>query len=251
MQEPFQIHFPSGSTAIAVQPTAFSELETALHILGFQESQPVIVVIGGASELQHYHLARLRTLFVKVLAPLAETWNAVVVDGGTDAGVMRMMGTARRKIHAAFPLVGVLPIGMATLPNSLPPAADAASLEPHHTHFVLVPGTQWGDESTWIARTASVIATGFPTVTVLINGGEVTWKDAAESVDAGRPIVVIGGSGRAADALVAALNGKVTDGRAKKLLASGLLRAVNLENDSGLVDAVQTILAGQTSPEFP
>lgn len=248
MPEPFQIYFSSSSVAIAIQPTTLSELEAALHSLGFQESRPVIVVIGGASELEPQHIARLRTLFVKVLAPLAEAWNAIVIDGGTNTGVMRMMGTARRKIRAKFPLVGVLPVGVATLPHSHPPSMDAAPLEPHHTHFVLVPGTQWGDESTWMAQTASAIANGFPTVTILINGGEITWKDAAESVEAGRPIVVVGGSGRAADALVAALNGKVTDGRAKKLLASGLLQAVDLENGSGLADAVQTILSGQILP---
>jgi hypothetical protein len=242
MQEPFDIQFDQGSSALALETNFLHDLETVLNGLGFNVPRPVIVVIGGASELRQYHVARLRSLFVGVLAPLAQALNAVVVDGGTDTGVMRMMGIARQKTHSTFPLIGVLPVGVATLPNAPAPSEEAAPLEPHHTHFILVPGNQWGDESPWIAEVASLIANGAPTVTVLINGGEVTWKDASESVQAGRPIVVVAGSGRAADTLVSALNGKITDKRAKKLLASGLLKAVSIEQNQDLADAVQTIL---------
>jgi thiamine biosynthesis lipoprotein ApbE len=78
---------------------------------------------------------------------------------------------------------------------------------------------------------------------VLINGGEITWVDAAESVEEGRSVVVIAGSGRAADTLAAALNGATTEQRAKTLVASGLLQAVNLTDVEQLDDLLQNMLS--------
>jgi SLOG in TRPM, prokaryote len=237
MQEPFSIEFSNGLMAEALYPQTKADLTVTVERLGLNSPRPVIVVVGGASKISDADRERLRSLFLLVLAPLAESFNACVVDGGTDAGVMQMMGEARSKIGGTFPLIGVTSVALATLPNQPPPAEDACSLEPHHTHFVLVPGSQWGDESPWMAGLASTLSGGFLSVTVLMNGGEVTWKDAAESVAAKRPIVAIAGSGRTADILVAALNGTIQDDRALPLLESGLLQSVDL-NDSEKLDRV-------------
>ncbi|NJP08190.1 MAG: hypothetical protein HC866_00885 [Leptolyngbyaceae cyanobacterium RU_5_1] len=242
MHEPFTIRFAQGSTAVGLQASDLMDVEEFIRKQGFQVPCPVIVVIGGAKGLQRYHIDKLRSLLVNVIAPVAETLNAVVIDGGTDTGIMRMMGTARQETRSTFPLIGVLPIGVATLPAAPPPSPAAAPLEPHHTHFILTPGYQWGDESPWIAAIASILSKGAPTVTVLINGGEVTWQDASESVRVGRPIVAVEDSGRAADALVSALNGQVTDERATGILASGLLKVASLGSDNGLADAIRKIL---------
>lgn len=242
VQTSAMIRFPSGATAIAHSPDTLEQLDQTLSELGLDRPRPVIVLVGGAGGLRHYHIAKLHSLFVKVLAHLAEELGAVVIDGGTDTGVMQMMGIARSKTKSTFPLVGVLPIGLAALPDESFPSPDAASLEPHHTHFVLVPGSNWGDECHWLATLATRVSQGLPTVTVLINGGEITWQDATESVKAARPIVAIAGSGRAADTLAAALNGEVTDLRAQEILASGLVRAVNLEDAEGLTIAIRQIL---------
>lgn len=194
MPTPFQVCFSKEKTAIALQVNQTDDLSLALKALGFEDSRLVMVLVGGASGLKHDHLARLHTLFRNVLAPLAEALNAIVIDGGTDAGVMQMMGTARKVTQSTFPLVGVLPIGVATLPDALPPCADAAALESNHTHFILIPGENWGDESLWIAKIASTVANGASSVTVLVNGGEITWRDAKASVQADRPIVQLRGA---------------------------------------------------------
>lgn len=243
MQDSFSIEFSNGLTAKALYPQANADLTLTLEQLGLSSPRPVIVVVGGASKLSEVDRERLRSLFLTVLAPLAESLNAYVVDGGTDAGIMQMMGETRYQIGGTFPLIGVTSVGLATLPNQPPPAEDACALEPHHSHFVLVPGSQWGDESAWIAQIPSVLSGGLPSVTVLINGGEITWKDAAESVEAQRPIVAIAGSGRTADILVAALHGTVTDERASALVDSGLLQAVDLDNPKALDSLLISILA--------
>lgn len=243
MQEPVSIEFSNGLTAKALYPQTYADLTLTLEQLGLFSPHPVIVVVGGASKLSDADRERLRSLFLHVLAPLAESLDACVVDGGTDAGVMQMMGEARWKTGATFPLIGVTSVGLATLPNQPPPGDDACALEPHHSHFVIVPGSQWGDESAWIAEISSLLSGGCPSVTILMNGGEITWKDAEQSVTAKRSIVAISGSGRTADILVAALNGTVKDDRAPALVASGLLQAVDLENSSELARVLKQILA--------
>ncbi len=112
----------------------------ALEQIGLSGSRPVLVVVGGASNISEADFLRIQRLFVEVLAPIAETLGAYVVDGGTDAGIMQMMGVARTQIGAKFALVGVTPENKVALPNHSEVAADLTTLEPNHTHFVLVPG---------------------------------------------------------------------------------------------------------------
>jgi hypothetical protein len=207
--------------------------------LGLQKGHRVLVVIGGASKLSEDDFARVRLIFSDVLAPLAQKWNAYVVDGGTDAGVMRLMGQARSEHRGGFPLIGVCPEKLAVLPDEAKTSDEATLLEPHHTHFLLVPGAAWGDESPWIANVASELADGKPSVTVLINGGEVTWKDASQNVLHGRSIIVIAGSGRTADHLAAVLRGELIDQRAQELVDSGLIQAIDL--NAGHEELTKTI----------
>jgi hypothetical protein len=229
MKKAFELTFSNGSTAHAIQVDREADLSAALHELDFHRSFRTLVLVGGAGGLGKAELDRLRPLFIEVLAPLVATLGAAVVDGGTDAGVMRLMGHARAETNATFALVGVVAIGMVTLPNTQLPALDTALLESHHTHFVLVPGTQWGDESPWLSRVAGTLAQEAPSVTVLVNGGETAWQDVLQSVKARRPVIVVGGSGRTADKLAGTLRGKIADERARELSASGLLRAVDLK----------------------
>ena len=95
-------------------------------------------------------------------------------------------------------------------------------LEANHTHFVVVPGENWGDETPWIARTATVLAGAAPSITVLINGGQIAYSDVQRSVEAGRPVFVVAGSGRTADVFVGALAGAPADERAAALVGVGI-----------------------------
>jgi hypothetical protein len=234
LEMPFTVRFaqytaPHQHTAVVVPVDAYLSMTEIVRRLGLHaHARPVMVLIGGASKLSEDDLSRIKRLFFEVLAPMAQRWQACVVDGGTDAGVMRLMGEARWAIGGTFPLVGVLPVGLAGLPGQPLPSAEAAPLESHHTHFVLVPGNTWGDESPWLAEIASAVAGPLPSVTVLINGGEVTWRDAAQNVRVGRSVITIEGSGRTADLLAAGLRGEPTDDRALPLVASGQVQAVSL-----------------------
>ena len=230
MENSFKLTFNQEQAAIAITVSETAELPHALANIGLGSSRPILVIVGGASQISDADFIRIQSLFVQVLAPIAETLGACVVDGGTDAGVMRLMGYARNQIKAQFPLIGIAPIGKVIIPEqTTTPSDDACPLQSDHTHFVLVPGDNWGDESSWIADVATVLAGEYPSVTVLINGGEITFADALNSVSAGRLVIAVAGSGRTADKLASALIGGVTDERAIKLAASGKLQTIKLD----------------------
>jgi hypothetical protein len=230
MNQVFQVTLANPSPAKVIQVSNVLDLPEAIARLGLQVAQPVLTLVGGASGISPSGMSQLQTLFTEVLAPLAETLGASVVDGGTDAGIMHLMGQAHAHIKATFPLVGVAAIGTVALPFLRPISDDAIPLEPHHTHFVLVPGKSWGDDSPWIARVTGVLAQQAASVTVLINGGKIAWIDATNSVKANRPVLIIAGSGRTADTLAAMLRGRQPDQTGAKLIASGLLQAIDLES---------------------
>ena len=191
--------FPSGRRARAVRVRDEPELGDALAAFGLQGDRPALVLVGGADDLPDSE--GLGPLFAEVVA-LAERLGAAVVDGGTDAGIMRLAGEAHAAARATCPLVGVAAEGTVVLPGAAS-GRDDAPLEPNHTHFVFVPGSEWGDEVPWIGWVAAALAGRAPSATLLVDGGHVSRRDVEASVRAGREVVVVAGSGRLADELAA------------------------------------------------
>jgi hypothetical protein len=160
---------------------------------------------------------------------------------------MRLLGEARAEEGASFPLVGVACAGTVRLPGDVDGPADAADLDPRHTHHFLVPGAEWGGEAPWIARVAAELAGTAPSVTVLANGGEIAYSDVRWSVGAGRPVLVLDGSGRTADQFTAALRGNPADARAVELAGTGLVRTVPVTEPSTLEELVTRLLCGSAA----
>ncbi|MEH2350751.1 MAG: hypothetical protein V7K55_22675 [Nostoc sp.] len=242
MKNCFKLTFDSGQTALAIRVDRQAELPDALERIGLGGSHSILVVVGGASKISEADFLRIKRLFTEVLAPIAESLGAYVVDGGTDVGIMQLMGQARTQIGAKFALIGVTPENKVALPNQQELTADSTPLEQNHTHFVMVPGDNWGDESPWISRVATVLANNAPSLTILLNGGEITFEDAFYSIKTGRLVVAIAGSGRTADILADALRGEATDERAKKLAKSGILQYVNLIDIEKGVENISKII---------
>jgi hypothetical protein len=232
MPSAFDITFPNGHTARAAVVEQTTKLAAALDGLGLVRSVPVLVLVGGAGSLTEIELAHLRPLFIEALAPVASQMGAAVVDGGTAAGVMRLMGEARQQTGGTFPLIGVAAVHTVMLPNAADTTPDAAPLESGHTHFVLVPGSTWGDEVTWISRVAGEIAMGSPSLTVLISGGSISYHDIDESVGAARPVLVIADTGGTAEVLAAAIDDERPPLRTRAAVESGLLQRINSDNNS-------------------
>jgi SLOG in TRPM, prokaryote len=248
MTTPFSLHFAGSPTAMALHVDQPCELPAALAELGLQAPRPVVVIVGGAGGLDPPDLDRLRALFESGLVPVMTRLGATAIDGGTWSGVMRLLGEARSRAGADFPLVGVAAAGTVTLPGQRP-QDDTALLDPNHTHFVLVPGDHWGAEAGWIARVATELAGGTPSITVVVNGGEIAYSDVKRSLDVGRPVLTIAGSGRTADQLAAAVRDGPADERAVALAKTGLVQAVSAEDTSRLARMLTAALAGPAAGE--
>ena len=189
-----------------------ARLRTALTALGLSGPRPVLVLVGGASSIDPAVADALLGLF-RQLAPLLDDLGITLVDGGTAFGVMAAIGQARHDQGARFPLLGVAASGTVSLADPPPrwtrvqsdvgasdtTAAAGARLDPHHSHLLLVPGDQWGDESPWIAAAATCLAAGRPSLTLVAAGGQITRLDVREGLDAGRPLLVLTGTGGTAD----------------------------------------------------
>jgi hypothetical protein len=220
------------------------DIAAALDSAGVRRDRVVIVLVGGASGMGAKDIEAVAEVLRNEVVPIAERRDAVVIDGGTDSGVMRLIGRARSASGGRFPLVGVAAEGTVVDPGAGGSSPDAVELEPHHTLFLLVPGTSWGDEARWITEVAGVVAGSRPSVTVLINGGQIAYTDVAESLGTGRPVVVLAGSGRTADAIAEARAGNGGDNRAVEIAASPLTRVVEVAETGAVTVAIQAALDG-------
>ncbi len=242
MTSPFRVELTDAGSARAVHVNEEHQLPAALDVLGLHAPRPTVVVVGGAAGLEKAGMERLRPVFGVGIAPVMETYGAVGVDGGTRFGVMRLFGEARAATQATYPLLGVVAAGPVKLSQQRASGHAETVLERNHTHFVIVPGKKWGAEAPWIARAATVLAGTAPSVTVLVNGGQIAYADVQRSVETGRPVVVIAGSGRTADVFVAALAGAPADKRAVALVKSGLIRSVPMDEPGVLAELLTVIL---------
>jgi hypothetical protein len=198
-----EISFPD-QKVLGVFPGKLANLGQAISELRLSDSYPVIVLIGGDIEEKQ---ARDTKLAVQTIARLAEGIHALIVCGGTDMGVMSEIGRVRWSSGYTFPLVGIAPQELVTWPDGprstkfLWWGVQRWQLEPHYSHFILVPGSHFGDESPWIVETATMLSKGNKSVTILINGGEVSRKDIDLSLENGRPVIALSRTGRLADEL--------------------------------------------------
>jgi len=192
----------SNRKTLCVFPGERSELTQAISKLHLENGYPVIVLIGGGIDKEQ---AVVTQQAIQTISGIAEDMKALVICGGTDMGVMAEIGQARQKNNYKFPLVGVAPEALVTWPDGprsvkfLWWGKQRWQLEPHYSHFILVPGGKFGDESPWIVDAASILSIGHHSVTVLINGGEVSRKDIELSMWKGRPVIALSRTGRLAD----------------------------------------------------
>ena len=228
-----KINFP-GREVLCVFPGERSELVQAISELPLNASYPVIVLIGGAIDAQQADATRRA---IQTISGVAEEMQAAVICGGTDMGVMAEMGRIRWKSGYTFPLIGVAPEALVTWtdgPHStrfLWWGKKRWQLEPHYSHFILVPGSEFGAESPWIVDTASILSKNQPSVTILINGGEVSRKDIELSLENGRPVIAVSRTGRLADEL------------ARQPTRSKLVRVVPATAEQRIVEVLQGALS--------
>lgn len=130
--------------ASRIRIASTDEIAAALDSAGLRLDRAVIVLVGGAGTMGEKEFETVAQALRDEVVPVAERRDAVVIDGGTDSGVMQLIGRARSTLGGRFPLMGVALEGTVLVPGAGAPSPDAVKLEPNHTLFLLVPGTQWG-----------------------------------------------------------------------------------------------------------
>src|SRR5687767_2139019 len=187
-----QIPLKRGVNARGVNITEDKEIQEALTELEIPHPKPVIVLVGGAGGIGFWDKFPMRKA-IRIVARLAEETQSVIVDGGTQAGIMTEIGKQRKQNKFSFPLVGVVfdSLLMQREPESI--------LDPNHTHFFVIPGEEWGAESAWISKIATAIAGDRKSITILVNGGNISRTDVQYSLLENRAAFVMRGTGRMAD----------------------------------------------------
>jgi len=177
-----------------------------------------VFLSGGAAEVSEEIGDRLRDLLDALPRLVAEGLRLAVGDGGTRAGIMEWAGLVRRRAGGGFPLLGVAPAEEVTTTGE----PGRTAIDPNHTHVVLVTNPGWRppagadrtrDAGYWGAETDAMyeifgrLSLGRASVALVVNGGAITLDEVRWNLAQERPIVVVAGSGRAADALVARVRG--------------------------------------------
>ncbi|HRF95090.1 MAG TPA: hypothetical protein PLZ51_07845, partial [Aggregatilineales bacterium] len=213
-----------------------------LRTLGFKPPQPILFVSGGASGMSDYD-KRQTELMMEAVALFAEQNGITLIDGGTESGIMKMCGDIRIRHKYKFPLLGVSPRGLVSFPDHPNPHAQA-ELEDGHTHFVLVEGDEWGAESEMIINlTMTMSGAGTtarkPAVGILINGGKIAMQEIylATTRDKHKlPIIVLDGSGRAADEVSTAFRtGRTTQAVLRAILKGGDIQLVGTNEGADVI----------------
>lgn len=196
-----EIVFSNSNRAWLLAPPAGTHAASILKALDIERSEALIMLAGGAAGLDESLKPRLAQLFSRGIAWAAAEMHAIIVDGGTQAGVMALMGQGVADQGRNSILLGVAPVGKVSYPGGPAEGSfeDRASLDPNHSHFVLVESDEWGGETETMYELAEELSKEIPVLTVLVNGGQVAKHEVLQSIRQGWPMIVVEGTGRLAD----------------------------------------------------
>ena len=168
------------------------------------QADAFVFLSGGASRMREDHQRQLLAMLEALTLIAKDGLRIAVGDGGTQAGIMEAAGHARRGSGNAFPLIGVAPA------REIAPRGDTP-LDPNHSLVVAVDNPSAPQKDSWGSETETMywlfpkFTEGRPSVTIVANGGGITLREVDANVRAGRRMILVKGSGRAADALVSLL----------------------------------------------
>lgn len=196
-----EIRFSNDNRAAFVKATGSTPASDLIAALEIKKPATVFLLIGGADHLDPSLNHKIERLLDEGLALAAADATALIVDGGTQAGVMELMGKAVALRGRVTPLLGVAPEGKVTYPGGPEEGSieDGAALDPNHSHFVLVEGSDWAAGTEVMFQLVTELASEANVVAILVNGGDETKNEVVRAAKAGWPVIAIQGSGRLAD----------------------------------------------------
>lgn len=200
--------------------------EYADHVLDMMElhwdmspASVILSITGGAQDFQLSPM--LQSAFSHGLARAAHATNAWVISGGTDSGVMKLVGQALAEYNSQVNCLGIATWGSVhgrqhmkgcndqdqtiVLERKTPNSSTGVNLERNHTHFLLVDNGKEAinDPSTWGGEIAFRFALEakycqkkrVPRVLIVVQGGPKTLESVYEAVRVGSPVVLVADAG--------------------------------------------------------
>lgn len=200
--------------------------------LGLLPRQKLIVLNGGTANLDPELRKKLEDVLIDGVAEIAAKENITFITGGTNAGVFNLLGQGLQKWQHHAPCIGVCVKQLAY--DNIP-----EQLEPHHTHFVMVDGQGWGDERETMYHLIAYMARYMTVVNVYAGGGEMTIREMQTAVAQNCTLLLLGGSGRATDKVLAAYQGQpVDDNRLKEIAKHPKLYSVQINEGTQNIQAM-------------
>jgi hypothetical protein len=188
-----------------VIPKLNQPINLIVQSLALPVPKGIILIFGSANGLQQEFYSLLTPIFIKAIAKFGVEKECVILDGGTNYGVMRLIGEGVAAQRSAITLIGVVPVGKFEhheLLDSKMPIPDSI-LEPNHTHFVLAPSNKWGGETDLLFALAKNLGKNKPILAIVAGGGVTVLKEVLYCVRDELPILVITGCGGVADEIAA------------------------------------------------
>ena len=241
-----------------VQAAAGDTPEALATALALPASGAVLLLAGGQAPVAATQPVLLQPRLVQLvgrgLLRAAREAGALCIAPAADQGLVGLLGRALQDTGAGPALLGVAPAGLVQLPaaalvGSTPAATPAATPDPNRpplapglSHLLLTPGADGAAALRSRFDLARTVADGKPVLMVVIGGDASTLPEVLQAVRRGWPVLVVDGSGGAADALASQWRtGQAAgdDPPLAEILADGRLTCITLGDNVG--EAVETL----------
>ena len=211
-----------------------------VEALAFGPVKSVVVLADGQQNSDAALKPRLMQLLGRgLLRAVREAQALCVVRAGFDG----LLGSVLADSGQGMQVLGVAPNGRVVVPGEERDAeADAVPPVPGLTHLLLTTAGPWGSELRTKIDMAAALAGPQPGLLVVVGGGDDLMVEVRQAVRQRWPVLVVKGSGAAADALARQWESGVAiddDPVVAEILADGHLTCIALGEKVG--EAVETV----------
>ena len=255
---------PDGSTLNLLQAAPGGQAADWAADLALGPLSAVVLVAGGDDALDEALRPRLTQLvargLVRTLREVAgqqgAAARALCVVRASGSGLPTLLGRAVADSGGALSLLGVAPAGVLALPGDAAAGPVGDPVVAGLSHLLITPGAAWGDElaakvdlvQALVLVPAAAAGGAAPAqpaarpMLLLIGGGPAALAEVLLAVRRGWPVLLVAGSGGAADALVRQIGQGEADGddpAVAEILADGQLGSLTLgDKAAGAVEAL-------------
>jgi len=232
------IKFPNGNSAKFVKVPPTVDINELICTLKLSAPRALLILNGGTADINDRIKEQLKILFDD-LAHFIVKEKITIITGGTNFGIFALLGEALQKQGGiTAPCIGVTITGH----NNL------QILEPHHSHFVMVEGEKWGDETAVMYRLVNTLAKNCLSLAILAGGGEVTINEMQQNVIQNREMIFLNGSAGSTDDIITSfLCGNISEERFEKIIRKGRIITLKINQQTKkLTDLIRNRFFDQT-----